>query len=100
MALPPENRTPRMEMLETIVARTPREKLMDFPVLEPADLVAMQESDRERPGSHRGEDQQRDLWLSCLRGGNVLEEQGKLEEALKGLPRRPRATQFYSIGCY
>ena len=26
-----------MEMLETIVARTPREKLMDFPVLEPAD---------------------------------------------------------------
>lgn len=37
MALPPENRTPRMEVLETIVARTPREKLMDFPVLEPAD---------------------------------------------------------------
>jgi hypothetical protein len=37
MALPPENRTPRMVMLETIVARTPREKLMDFPVLESAD---------------------------------------------------------------
>ncbi len=37
MALPPENRTPRMEMLETIVARIPREKLMDFPVLEPED---------------------------------------------------------------
>ena len=37
MALPPENRTPRMVRLETFVARTPREKLMDFPVLEPAD---------------------------------------------------------------
>lgn len=37
MALPPENRTPRMEMLESIVACTPRERLIDFPVLEPAD---------------------------------------------------------------
>jgi hypothetical protein len=37
MALPPENRTPRMELLQAIVARTPREKLMDFPVLKPAE---------------------------------------------------------------
>jgi hypothetical protein len=37
MALPPEHRTPRMQMLEAIVAATPREKLMDFPVLEPQD---------------------------------------------------------------
>jgi hypothetical protein len=37
MALPPENRTPRMAMLEAIVAATPRERLMDFPVLQPQD---------------------------------------------------------------
>jgi|SRR5258708_382291 hypothetical protein len=37
MALPPENRTPRVEALEAIVARTPREKLIDFPVLQPLD---------------------------------------------------------------
>ena len=37
MALPPENRTPRMEMLEAIVRHTPRERLMDFPVLQPGD---------------------------------------------------------------
>lgn len=37
MALPPEKRTPRMEKLESIVASTPREKLIDFPVLLPVD---------------------------------------------------------------
>jgi hypothetical protein len=37
MALPPEHRTPRMAMLEAIVDATPRERLMDFPVLEPQD---------------------------------------------------------------
>jgi hypothetical protein len=43
MALPPENRTPRMAMLEAIVDATPRERLMDFPVLEPQDhqLIGM-----------------------------------------------------------
>ena len=38
MALPPEHRTPRVERLEAIVASTPREKLFDFPVLQPPDL--------------------------------------------------------------
>ncbi len=37
MTLPPENRTPRMAVLESIIANTPREWLMDFPVLQPAD---------------------------------------------------------------
>jgi hypothetical protein len=37
MALPPEHRTPRVEALEAIVARTPRERLVDFPVLQPSD---------------------------------------------------------------
>jgi hypothetical protein len=37
MALPPEHRTPRIEMLEAIVASMPQEKLFDFPVLEPSD---------------------------------------------------------------
>lgn len=37
MALPPEHRTPRMEALEAIIASTPREKLFDFPVLQPPD---------------------------------------------------------------
>jgi hypothetical protein len=37
MALPPENRTPRVEMLEAIVAATQRDRLIDFPLLEPED---------------------------------------------------------------
>src|SRR5579872_3516396 len=37
MALPPEHRTPRIEELEAIVARTPREKLIEFPLLQPLD---------------------------------------------------------------
>jgi hypothetical protein len=37
MPLPPENRTPRIAMLEALVAATPRERLIDFPVLGPAD---------------------------------------------------------------
>jgi hypothetical protein len=43
MALPPQNRTPRMAMLEAIVGAVPRERLMDFPALEPEDhqLIGM-----------------------------------------------------------
>jgi hypothetical protein len=43
MALPPEHRTPRIESLEAIVASTPPEQLMDFPVLQPMDhqLIGM-----------------------------------------------------------
>lgn len=37
MALPPEHRTPRMEALQSIVDSAPREKLFDFPVLQPPD---------------------------------------------------------------
>src|SRR5580704_16177402 len=37
MALPPEHRTSRIEMLEAIVSSTPREKLFDFPMLQPPD---------------------------------------------------------------
>jgi hypothetical protein len=37
MALPPEHRTPRIEMLEAIVAATPRDRLIDFPLLQPSD---------------------------------------------------------------
>jgi hypothetical protein len=36
MALPPEHRTPRMELLGAIVASTRRERLRDFPVLRAA----------------------------------------------------------------
>jgi hypothetical protein len=37
MALPPENRTSRVEKLEAIVAATRRDRLTEFPVLEPED---------------------------------------------------------------
>jgi hypothetical protein len=37
MAIPPEHRTLRIEALKAIVDSTPREKLMDFPVLQPDD---------------------------------------------------------------
>jgi hypothetical protein len=37
MALPPEHRTARIDSLQAIVASTPRDKLMDFPVLLPVD---------------------------------------------------------------
>jgi IstB-like ATP binding protein len=35
--LPPEHRTPRVEALEAIVDSTPRDKLIDFPLLQPLD---------------------------------------------------------------
>jgi hypothetical protein len=37
MALPPEHRTARIDSLQAIVASTPRDKLMDFPALQPVD---------------------------------------------------------------
>jgi hypothetical protein len=37
MALPPENRTPRMEALQAIINRTPRKMLANFPNLQPED---------------------------------------------------------------